>query len=213
MSSRAFHSPQEPSCESAGEDERRNPLAVLRERTRTEHDAIERSLDLTSLTLTRDAYQRTLERFYGFYQPLERDLCEVFGLAQGEAHLAHREKTPWLAGDLLILRSEPQELPLCGDLPALDGMSSALGCMYVLEGASLGGQVISRHLRAHLGITPESGGRFFHAYGEETGAMWKAFGAVVRALVTTPEDQDRAVEAAATTFRTLRRWCERDETQ
>jgi heme oxygenase len=53
-------------------------------------------------------------------------------------------------------------------------LNFAVGCLYVLEGATLGGQFISRHL-ATLGIGPANGGLFFHGYGAKTGEMWKSF--------------------------------------
>ncbi len=195
------------------EDERVNILTILREQTRAEHDAIERSLGIMSDTLTRQAYRRTLERFYGFWHPLEQRFQQTVGLSGTGVNLTSREKTPLLALDLRMLTAAaPAGLPLCGDLPFVASVPAALGCMYVLEGASLGGQIISRHLRASLGITPESGGRFFYGYGERTGEMWRAFGAAVSVFAVTAETQGGMVQAAIATFRALRRWCEQEDT-
>ena len=47
------------------------------------------------------------------------------------------------------------------DLPDLQGVQEALGCLYVVEGSTLGGQVIARHLRQTLGVDPRCGGSFF----------------------------------------------------
>ena len=99
---------------------------------------------------------------------------------------------------------------MCHELPTLDGLSAALGCWYVLEGASLGGQIISRQVRASLGMTGETGARFFQGYAERTGEMWKRFRAVLTAWVVTPEEQERSIRAALGTFRTLRRWCRQE---
>ena len=54
-------------------------LSRLRAETRAEHDAIEAVLDLTGDGLTRDGYRRILERFYGFYAPLEPAIWAVAG--------------------------------------------------------------------------------------------------------------------------------------
>ena len=185
-------------------------LAVLRDRTRTEHQAIEQTLGLMSDTLTGAEYRRALERFHGFWRPLEARLRQVPALDATGIDLAAREKAPLLVLDLRALGVEvPLGARLCEDLPSLDSVAAALGCLYVTEGASLGGQVVSRHLRARLDITPATGGRFFHGYGELTGEMWRAFGAVVSAFPLTAETQAEMVESAIATFRLLREWCER----
>jgi heme oxygenase len=105
----------------------------------------------------------------------------------------------------------PANLPLCGDLPDVSHVSSAFGCLYVIEGSTLGGQIISRHLRARLNVTPQAGGLFFHGYGEETGAMWKAFCSTLGAHALTLENQDPIIDAALATFRSLRQCLERGD--
>ncbi len=182
-------------------------LARLRAETRTQHEAFDAALDLTSETLTLDAYRRTLERFYGFYLPFEAGLVNVGGWVERGLDLMERQKTPLLAADLRVLGvNELERLPVCTDLPPHTTVAAAFGCLYVLEGASLGGQVISRMLRASLHITPETGGSFFHGYGERTGAMWKAFRASIVAFAATPVNDDEVVSAAKDTFSRLHHW-------
>ena len=65
--------------------------------------------------------------------------------------------------------------PRCTDLPDCTTPEQLLGCLYVIEGATLGGRSITRHLQIRLGLTPESGGAFFDGYGAQTGSHWKAF--------------------------------------
>jgi heme oxygenase len=193
-------------------DEQKRVLVALREQTREEHLAVERALDLMSETLTLQAYRRTLERFHGFWQPVEATLQQHVELREIGVDPVARAKTPLLALDLRALgEGDPAALPLCRELPLAASTAAALGCMYVLEGASLGGQIISRHLGARLGITPASGGRFFHGYGERTGEMWRAFGVAVTGFAVTAGAQDEAVQAAIETFRALRRWCEAEQ--
>ena len=185
-------------------------LAVLREQTRTEHETVEQTLGLMSDTLSAASYRRTIERFHGFWQPMEARLRAAPGLAEIGLDLTTREKTPLLALDLCALGVDAEaDARLCDDLPRVESTAAALGCLYVIEGASLGGQIISRHLRARLDITKDTGGLFFHGYGERTGEMWRAFGAAVRAFAATPAQQAEMVASAVATFRLLRAWCER----
>ena len=182
-------------------------LARLRTETRPQHEAIETALDLMSEALDRDAFRRTLERFFGFYRPLEAGLWAVKGWVERGLDLTERRKTPLLEADLRALGvDKPQDLTICTDLPPHDTVAAAFGCLYVLEGATLGGQVIGPVLRKRLGVTLDTGGRFFHGYGDRTGAMWQRFRAALIAFAIVPGDQDEIISAAKDTFSKLHRW-------
>ncbi len=169
------------------------------------HASIERTVPLATIGSTRTAYRRVLAALLGFYEPLERRLQSV-ARASGDLDLMGREKVSLLHRDMQRLGVSEQalaQLPRCPALPPIDGVPRALGCMYVLEGATLGGQIIARHLEAHLGIDEGSGGSFFHAYGADTGAMWRAF---VARLNRQPSPFDSILAAAAETFEQLEAW-------
>jgi heme oxygenase len=119
-----------------------------------------------------------------------------------------QRKTPLLIADLDVLGARaPAQLPLCTELPELFSAAQVLGCLYVLEGATLGGQVISRHLRTTLGIGPETGGRLFHGYGEQTAAHFRAFSASLVAFGREHGQKDSMVQSAIATFRAMRNFC------
>jgi heme oxygenase (biliverdin-IX-beta and delta-forming) len=190
---------------------RKNPTGLLerlRDETRAEHRSIERTLaDLTSSSLTHERYCFRLGQFYGFYRPLETRLARV--LQNEPVDFPGRMKTHLLRADLKDLGCRPADLlPVCGRLPALDGATAGFGCLYVLEGSTLGGQVISRHVQARLGVTCERGGRFFAGYGPATGAMWRALRAVLVEHATRSDRADAVIDAARSTFATLHAWCE-----
>ncbi|QJW92962.1 bacteriophytochrome heme oxygenase BphO [Frigoriglobus tundricola] len=190
------------------EDTPSNLLVRLRSETRSEHDAVEAALDLGGLT--RERYDHFLKRFFGFYRPIEDAIGSVGGWADRGLDLERRRKAPLLEADLRALGVDaPDRLPVCPDPPRLDTPAACFGCLYVLEGATLGGQVISRHISGTLGIGSETGGRFFHGYGERTGEMWRSFGTALVAFAATREIEDRVVAAARETFRALRSWCQR----
>jgi heme oxygenase len=181
-------------------------LSRLRAESRLEHEAVERDLDLMSAGLTVAVYRRRLEQLHGFYAPLE-DRLEALGAFSG-AEPEPLAKAALLAADLRALGvAEPERLPRCQALPDLLGPAQALGCLYVIEGATLGGQVIARHLHRTLGLEPQSGARFFHGYGEETGPRWRSFGARLVAFAVNAPREDLMVRAAIETFRALRAWC------
>lgn len=181
----------------------------LKKETRKYHDAIESQIGLPK---TLAQYDLMLARFLGIYRPLETRLNQIAGLDCTGICLNARQKTPLLRADLEA-RGWSQEaidcVPLCKHLPSVSNTAGALGCLYVMEGATLGGQVISRQLNKDLGITVETGGFFFAGYGADVGYMWSAFGACVAQYSVSREVEDVIVGAACATFEALGRWFER----
>ena len=188
-----------------------NILETLRERTQPDHAAIETSLGvLVSDLVTETVYRQILRALYGYYLPLETRLAKVLFTLPAEQCWRWAERSSLLADDLRALGTcDLEGIPLCTALPSLETFPSLVGCLYVLEGAALGGRVINRHLLARLGITQERGGRFVHGAGDETGDHWKRFTAKVSALTLTPDESDQTVTNAIATFRTMHAWCER----
>ncbi len=196
-------------------------LDRLRSETRGEHDAIERVLDLMGASLSRESYRHRLENFYGFYSPLEAALKSGLTLVEDdfedetvlafERHSAlalRLNKTAQLQQDLRLLGVKTENLPLCRELPSLDTQAELLGCLYVMEGATLGGQLISRHIRATLDITPSTGGSYFDGYANETGKMWQAMRHLLVGCAINTHTEDAMVANAIATFTCLRDWCD-----
>jgi heme oxygenase len=184
-------------------------LELLRDRTRAAHDRAEEALPLLDPSLDAARYRAILAGFWGFHAALEPRLAAVAELRELGLDPAERRKLPRLEHDLRTLGTDPARLPLADAVPEVEGAAAALGCMYVLEGATLGGRVISRHLAAR-GIGPDTGGAFFAGYGDETGEMWKSFSAAIGEYAEAhPESIARIVEAADKTFTLLERWLAR----
>jgi heme oxygenase len=97
---------------------------------------------------------------------------------------------------------------LCQALPDCIEWPQALGGLYVTEGATLGGQIISRHLEQTLGLSARRGAAFFSCYGLQVGAMWRAFCAILQTQ-TTAEQDEVVIAAARQTFISIHDWlCE-----
>jgi heme oxygenase len=179
-------------------------LERLRLETGSAHQRIERTLDITSRTATQAGYRALLTRFYGFHRVWE---AAVAPLIADRAFFDPRRRTGLLARDLRALgldRREIASLPACTPLMALPNRAAALGAMYVVEGSTLGGAIISRHVQRRLGLGPHTGCAYFGAYGKATGAMWRSFCA--RLLASSTPDGDDVVAAALDSFDILQRW-------
>lgn len=200
-------------------------LTRLRQETRAEHEAVEQVLDLMAPSLSRDGYCQRLKQFYGFYAPLEQALRAWDDCAKGPADhtglsISMRAaldtrltKTALLREDLACLGVSVEALPLCQSLPPLARQTEVLGCLYVLEGATLGGRMISQHVRATLGITPAGGGSFFEGYGAGTGQMWQAMRQLLVSGAPDASSANEMVASAIATFTGLRGWCQSVQTR
>ena len=177
------------------------------------HRRLETELRLMDPDLSLDRYHLILECFFGFYAPVEAEIARVAsaGPALG---LLLRDRTGLIESDLLSLGlsgSEVAELPRCVELPPLSGTEEVAGCLYVLEGACLGGQLLAPALRERFGIVQGSGASFFVGDGEGTRARWSVFVAWLEGLGCAGAPIDVIVASARATFLSFAQWAERLE--
>lgn len=185
-------------------------MTQLRERTRDLHRRTESAVDLMNRLDSVDSYTRLLCRFYGLYAPLECCISTVATDRANNLNLQERRKSRFLLEDLgrLGLSSdEISQIPTCKDLPELKSLDEALGCLYVLEGSTLGGQIIRREVESRLGLTAETGCRFFTGYGDRTGIAWREFCEHLNSYAEEhPGAQEKIVSAAEETFQRFGEW-------
>ncbi|WP_237493631.1 biliverdin-producing heme oxygenase [Modestobacter sp. L9-4] len=183
-------------------------LRRLRTETAAEHQAVEDTLDLLSPALTRDRLTDVLTRMHGFWLSAEASLDAWADAEPADAagvDWPRRRRAALFAADRAALGS-PGAAPQPA-LPAVEGTDAALGRMYVLEGSSLGGIFIDRHLATLPQLAAVGRLSSFSPYGEETGSMWHAFRTTTRARIAGGGDADRLVAAAQETFGALAGWC------
>ena len=160
-----------------------SPLAALRAATRAAHENLHVHPALSCMSegaISPADYRRIIKSFYGFYASYE---------ALYAAHVDARfsEFAPGvvlerLKRDLSALEVPPEDVRVIVVAPAPWTLAETVGYLYLREGSSLGGQLISRRLSSTLGLAPGIDNHFFHAYGPETGPRWKRFSAVLNEL-------------------------------
>ncbi len=177
-------------------------LKDLKESTAEMHEQLESLVSVLDESGTLESYKALIARFFLLYRAIEGAMPAAELRAKGY-DLSVRAKLPSLETDIAALGiANPEHLagiaePVSIDIRSLD---RAFGAAYVLEGATLGGQVISRHLKAELGIGPENGGAFFNSYGKAVGPMWKEFGAAITAFAEAGADNAAIIDGAKDTF-------------
>ena len=77
--------------------------------------------------------------------------------------------------------------------------------MYVLEGATLGAQFLARNLNQTLAMDENNGCAFVKCYGENVGAMFKAFGDFL-SQHANKSNEDEMIQSAKETFLKLDKW-------
>jgi heme oxygenase (biliverdin-IX-beta and delta-forming) len=184
-------------------------LTELRTATAVEHEQVETTLGLMDDRLGRDRLVAVLARLHAFWAAAEAGLDAWARHWAADAETvawSRRRRAHLFAADLRALGGEADAAAL-PELPAVEDTDQALGRLYVLEGSTLGGTVISRHLATLPTLGPGVRLGAFSPYGPETGAMWHAFRRVTRDRVAAGGDAGRVVGAARATFGALAAWC------
>lgn len=173
-------------------------LLALRAGTQACHQRLEARLPFFRKDFDLPAYRRLMQAYHGFHAPLQTLLADHQG--------SERDKTAILENDLLALglsRAEISSLPRCRALPPTQDQASVLGVMYVIEGSTLGGQVLKRAMAERLGIDGDNGASFLDVYGPLTGAHWRSF---LQRLDQPAAGHARTVAAAIATFECFEQW-------
>ncbi|MGI5499951.1 biliverdin-producing heme oxygenase [Lentzea sp. CA-135723] len=174
-------------------------LARLRTETRAAHLALEDDLAFGPGTISLARYEDLLATFLGLHEPLERAVAAA--IAEHGLHWELLPGTANLRSDLSGLGWSPERIsavprtapPDVSTLPAL------VGALYVVEGARLGGQVITRWVADVLGPVPVA---FFGGDGDAR-RRFRRFGVMAEAALPAA-GAAAACEAANACFAVFR---------
>ncbi len=180
----------------------------LRERLRREtaaaHARLESHLDLLQSPPRPAHLRRVLAGFLGFHRVWEPSLAARL---EAPDFTTPRERATLLIADLQALGLSDTEiaaLPDCAAAAGLcEGRGRSLGSLYVMQGSTLGGRVISRHLGGACALPPE-GLQYFDPHGPKTGSMWAESLHWIGELGQA--ESDAAVAGALDTFDLLLHW-------
>lgn len=178
-------------------------LMQLREATRAEHRALETQPQLTRLltpALTLQQYVQLLQQFASFYRGLEAYLQPGLRFLEGAESYQYYPRRLWLEQDLTQLAQgpTPTEATVPWTLPI--NLSTTVGVLYVIEGATLGGRVISGHLSQHLGLSASHGACYFNAWQLQSWSYFRHWVSLQEADI----DAGAAIAAAISVFTGLR---------
>lgn len=175
--------------------------AALKSKTEAAHRALEDAMALLGPCASVERYRAYLRTLGAFHDALEPELLRDPELRALLPDLDHRTRAAAAHHDLSAL-GDDGPLPVPSALPPMDSAAARLGVLYVLEGSTLGGQVLQRGLRERLGLD-DGALQYVGGYGAETGPRWKRLIEALEGALREPTALARAGEAAAQTFSSL----------
>ncbi len=180
-------------------------LTTIRAATGDLHAALDAELAIGAAEPTPEIYIRHVSAMLGWVEPVERLLARAEWPSGLEIE-ARLHKSAALVTDLAIAGWSSEQIaavPRCRGLPPLDTVPRRFGALYVIEGSTLGGQVLWRRSQSALSPWPL---RALAGYGRDTGRLWRIFVTNLEANGAEPGFAERAARSAAVTFRTLTDW-------
>lgn len=180
----------------------------LRQETAESHQKLEDnplSKAILSPSVSVKDYQTYLTALFGLTIACEDQVFPV--ISHVITDLPDRYKSRLIIDDLLATGLSEAEIDA---LPVyrfeFSTVAEALGIMYVLEGSTLGGKILYRHIHEVLGLVPENGASYFWGYGAQTGNLWKSFISSLTQFVDEYEEWDGVIDSAKKTFTIIDNW-------
>ena len=187
-------------------------VAVLRRSTKRLHQDLHVHpllRDLVSDELTISSYRRIIEAFYGFYQPLEPRVIAAATKMSCLAEYDHAIRTSWLEQDLVCLgysMADIANLACYEEFPPLSTRGSLAGCLYVIQGSTLGGATVVGSLAKNEKLKAVRAAHFFRGYGERTIPSWQHACRFIESTCHSMTETHAAIESARCVFLHLERW-------
>lgn len=175
---------------------------LLKERTKDLHDRIENTpiaKALASSSVRSKAYKEYLQKLLAIHIPVEsialanKEQWQKYGI-EIEQHC----RTSMLEDDLkaLGIMQKPQGVLACEDW----GFAKIVGALYVLEGSTMGGQILRERLSYIKGDDGLSATRYFGAYKEKTIPQWLHFSRFIDRYAAENKEESALVYEGAKTI-------------
>lgn len=156
---------------------------LLKSTTAYAHKKLEGQFDLQTLSESSHNLSTYLQRFHAVVAPIESELLLFEDkLSELGLDLGPRLKSGILKEDLQKLGSEPQAHVL--EFDVINSVYEALGVLYVLEGSTLGGQVITKALKKN-----NLEAKYFDPYGAQTISFWNSLKDVLNKVSSEHEEE------------------------
>lgn len=182
-------------------------LQRLRSKTANSHRLIEQnsaSQLLINEEVTIAQYAHYLKSLYGFVYGFEKMVFPTL-MHHPLLQINDRKKSHLIQADLAMLNQTAAQPYVSDELFSTHypTAAAAFGGMYVLEGSTLGGQIINKHLSKVLGAAVAGKTTYLSAYANQTGTMWKSFLQLLCEAAACNNHEVEIIDSAVNTFSLL----------
>lgn len=177
-------------------------MALLRCQTAADHERMHRLplfMKLETGMIDRDEYCLLLVGMAGFYTRFDHIAqigCASFGTIT--APYAYTPRAPLIAGEIASIagHSIRDETGTEWGLAAPNSAASLAGMLYVVDGAMLGGSLLSRQC-ARFGLADDG---YWHWCRQQAGAQWRGTRMLLHKVARGFDEADQVVEGARSAF-------------
>ena len=177
-------------------------MALLRCQTAADHERMHRLplfMKLETGTIDRDEYCLLLVGLLGFYARFDRIAqigCASFGTIT--APYAYTPRAPLIAGEIASIagHSIRDETGTEWGLATPNSAASLAGMLYVVDGAMLGGSLLSRQC-ARFGLANDG---YWQWCRQQAGAQWRGTRLLLDQVAHSFEEADQVIEGARSAF-------------
>lgn len=183
-------------------------MQQLKSATAEHHARTEAVMPSMEEMTTPEGYAEAVRLMHGFHALWEPAIWATPGMERLGLSRSLRGKLPLLEKDLEQLEVDPFEIDPVAR-PELE-LAEAVGALYVIEGATLGGRVILKQVRQQMPVDADNGAAYYTGYGDRTGEYWRDFGAIVERFASETGERSRVVEGGVRCFAAFERWVEQN---
>lgn len=162
--------------------ETNNEMSSLRMRLKTVtkpmHDELENT-ELAGLlasgTIGKKLYVKYLQKLYSIHNTLEVKMQNMPQWKEYGIDIFQRSRRELILQDLASLSATPLSDEADVELKVSLNFYTAIGVLYVLEGSTMGGRILSQRLAGIKGDDGISVTRYFEAYKDNTLGLWSEY--------------------------------------
>ncbi len=179
----------------------RNRLKVL---TKPFHDSLEATplaISLASGNITKDKYISFLKDLYYLHKEVESKMCLMPEWSSYKLDPHQHTRADLLLADLAAFGVHVEDIT--SNITLIDEYSFAkiIGMLYVLEGSTMGGRVLSQRLLHVRGNDDLPVTRYYNAYADETMQRWGEYCSFLSEYeIKHPEDSSEIILGACSMF-------------
>ena len=182
---------------------------LLRAQTHAAHEQLHEHSSFVSLfnqTLDLESYRALMQRFYGFYLPLEQAIFAALG---DDPTYHYAPRAAFIASDLGDLGLNPtaiSNVPTCPALASIVTPHTLGGVLYVIEGSTLGASPIDRAAARLLGQDTAKGRSFWAWSRAQNKQRWQLANQYLEDLNRAGLPMQSLADGARQTFEALGDW-------